>query len=168
MNKDKTKVVYYNRIKFLGYSFYKIKDEYRFRIHPESIVKLKAKIRNLTSRNNGWGYAKIKARLSAFIKGWINYYKYADIKGMLVRIDKWYRRRLRMLIWKQWKRIRTRYRNLVKLGIPKRKAFEWANTRKGYWHISNSFILSRILSNEGLKKAGYLFFAEYYLQVRVG
>jgi len=168
MNKDKTKVVYYNRIKFLGYSFYKIKDEYRFRIHPESIVKLKAKIRNPTSRNNGWGYAKIKARLSAFIKGWINYYKYADIKGMLVRIDKWYRRRLRMLIWKQWKRIRTRYRNLVKLGIPKRKAFEWANTRKGYWHISNSFILSRILSNEGLKKAGYLFFAEYYLQVRVG
>ncbi|WP_462281739.1 group II intron reverse transcriptase/maturase [Salinivirga cyanobacteriivorans] len=168
VNKDKTKVVYYSRIKFLGYSFYKIKDEYRFRIHPKSIVKLKAKIRNLTSRNNGWGYAKIKARLSAFIKGWVNYYKYADIKGILVKIDEWYRRRLRMLIWKQWKRIRTRYRNLVKLGIPKRKALEWANTRKGYWHISNSFILSRTLTNERLKKAGYLFFTDYYLQVRVG
>jgi len=167
VNKSKTQVVYFNKIKFLGYSFYKVKEEVRFRIHPKSVIKLRDKIRFLTSRNNGWGYEKRKERLSSFIKGWINYFKYADIKGLLIRIDEWYRRRLRMVIWKQWKLIRTRYRNLVKMGIPKRKAWEWSNTRKGYWRISNSFILSRSITNANLAKAGYLFFLEYYLIVRV-
>jgi group II intron reverse transcriptase/maturase len=168
VNKDKTQVVYFNKIKFLGYSFYNVKGEVRFRIHPKSVNKLRDKIRSLTSRSNGWGYAVRKERLSAFIKGWINYFKYADIKNLLVRIDEWYRRRLRMVIWKQWKLVRTRFRNLVKLGIPKGKAWEWANTRKGYWRISNSFILYRSLTNENLTKAGYLFFSDYYLKVRVG
>jgi group II intron reverse transcriptase/maturase len=168
VNKDKTQVVNFNKIKFLGYSFYELKGEVRFRIHPKSVIKLRDKIRFLTSRSNGWGYEKRKERLSALIKGWVNYFKYADIKGLLIRIDEWYRRRLRMVIWKQWKLVRTRYRNLTKLGIPKGKAWEWANTRKGYWRISNSFIVSRSITNERLSKAGYLFFSDYYLKVRVG
>jgi len=168
VNKEKTQVIYLSKIKFLGYSFYKVKGEIRFRIHPKSVIKLRDKIRFLTSRSNGWGYTVRKEELSAFIKGWVNYFKYADMKNLLFRIDEWYRRRLRMLIWKQWKRNRTRYRNLIKLGIPKGKAWEWANTRKAYWRVSNSFILSRSLTNENLSRAGYLFFSEYYLKVRVG
>jgi RNA-directed DNA polymerase len=167
VNREKTQVVHFSRIKFLGYSFYKMKGEVRFRIHPKSIAKLRDKIRFLTSRSNGWGYSTRKEKLSAFIKGWVNYFKYADIKNLLVRIDEWYRRRLRMVIWKQWKLVRTRFRNLIRLGIPKGKAWEWANTRKGYWHISNSFILSRSITNDNLSKAGYLFFLDYYLKVRV-
>ena len=167
VNKEKTQVIYLSKIKFLGYSFYKVKGEVRFRIHPKSVIKLRDKIRFLTSRSNGWGYAVRKERLSAFIKGWVNYFKYADIKNLLFRIDEWYRRRLRMVIWKQWKRVRTRYMNLIKLGIPKGKAWEWANTRKAYWRVSNSFILSRSVTNENLSKAGYIFFSDYYLKVRV-
>jgi RNA-directed DNA polymerase len=167
VNRDKTQVVHFSRIKFLGYSFYNKEGEVRFRIHPKSIVKLRDKIRFLTSRSNGWGYSARKEKLSAFIRGWINYFKFADIKNLLIRVDEWYRRRLRMVIWKQWKWSRTRFRNLQKLGIPKRKAWEWANTRKGYWHVSNSFILSRSITNESLSKAGYLFFSDYYLKVRV-
>lgn len=167
VNKEKTQVIYLSKIKFLGYSFYKIKEEVRFRIHPKSVIKLRDKIRFLTSRSNGWGYAVRKERLSAFIKGWVNYFKYADIKNLLFRIDQWYRRRLRMVIWKQWKRVRTRYKNLIKLGIPKGKAWEWANTRKAYWRVSNSFILSRSVTIENLSKAGYIFFSDYYLKVRV-
>jgi RNA-directed DNA polymerase len=168
VNKEKTQVEQFSRIKFLGYSFYEKKGEVRFRIHPKSIVKLRDKIRFLTSRSNGWGYSARKEKLSSFIKGWVNYFKYADIKNLLIRIDEWFRRRLRMVIWKQWKLVRTRFRNLIRLGIPKGKAWEWANTRKGYWHISNSFILSRSITNENLSKAGYLFFTDYYLKVRVG
>ena len=168
VNKDKTQVVYFNRIKFLSYSFYNMKGEVRFRIHPKSKEKLRDKIRFLTSRSNGWGNSVRKEKLSYFIKGWVNYFKYADIKSLLIRIDEWYRRRLRMVIWKQWKRIRTRYINLIKLGIPKGKAWEWANTRKSYWRISNSYILSRSITNNNLTKAGFLFFSEYYLKVRVG
>ena len=168
VNKEKTQVIYLNKIKFLGYSFYKVKRKIRFRIHPKSVIKLRDKIRFLTSRNNGWGYAVRKEKLSAFIKGWVNYFKYADIKNLLFRIDEWYRRRLRMVIWKQWKRVRTRYTNLIKSGIPQGKAWEWANTRKAYWRVSNSFILSRSITNENLSMAGYLFFSDYYLKVRVG
>lgn len=167
VNRDKTSVVYYNQIKFLGYSFYKTKGEIRFRIHPQSIVKLKSKLRVLTSRSNGWGNEKRKRKLSAFIKGWINYYKYADILNLMKRIDEWYRRRLRMVIWKQWKKIKTKRRNLTKLGIDKYKAWEYANTRKSYWRTSKSPILQRSVTNKRLKQAGYIYFLDYYMQVRV-
>ena len=84
------------------------------------------------------------------------------MRKLLERVDTWYRRRLRMVIWKQWKRIRTRGRNLMMLGINKRKAWEWANTRKGYWHIANSYILARSVTNERLRRAGFLFFLDYF------
>ena len=167
VNRDKTSVVYYSRIKFLGYSFYKTKGNIRFRIHPQSIVKLKSKLRVLTCRSNGWGNEKRKRKSSSFIKGWVNYYKYADILGLMKQIDQWYRRRLRMIIWKQWKKVKTKWRNLIKLGINKCKAWEYANTRKSYWRTSKSPILSRSVTNERLKLAGYIFFYDYYKQVRV-
>jgi len=167
VNREKTTTAYISKIKFLGYSFYVTKGEGRLRVHPGSIAKMKERIRTLTSRSNGWGYARRKEALRQYIIGWVNYFKLADIDKMLQRIDMWYRRRLRMVIWKQWKRIRTRRRNLMKLGIDKYKAWEWANTRKGYWHIANSYILACTITNERLNEAGYIFFSDYYRAVRV-
>ncbi len=80
-------------------------------------------------------------------------------------MDEWYRRRLRAIIWKQWKLIRTRFGNLIKLGIAKYKAWEYANTRKSYWHTANSPILTRAVTNERLKSAGYIFFYDSYRKV---
>jgi len=162
VNREKTTVAYISRIKFLGYSFYVYKGEGRLRVHPNSIAKMKEQIKMLTSRSNGWGYARRKEALRQYITGWVNYFKLADMRKLLERVDTWYRRRLRMVIWKQWKRIRTRGRNLMKLGIDSHKAWEWANTRKGYWHIANSFILSRTITNERLRHAGFIFFSDYY------
>jgi RNA-directed DNA polymerase len=167
VNREKTATAYVSRIKFLGYSFYVYKGEGRLRVHPKSIAKMKERIRTLTSRSNGWGYARRKEALRQFITGWVNYFKLADMMKLLVRVDEWYRRRLRMVIWKQWKRVRTRWRNLIKLGINKYKAWEWANTRKGYWHIANSFILGRTVTIDRLKQAGYIFFSDYYRIGRV-
>jgi group II intron reverse transcriptase/maturase len=167
VNRDKTSVIYFNQIKFLGYSFYQKKGEIRFRIHPKSISKLQAKVKELTSRSNGWGNDRRKQALSYFIKGWVNYFKYADILSLTDRIDGWYRRRLRMIIWKQWKRVRTRWRNLIKLDINRQKAWEFANTRKSYWRTAKSFILTTSITNERLRQAGYIFFSDYYKQVRV-
>lgn len=167
VNREKTSLVYFNRIKFLGYSFYKTRGEIRFRIHPKSVLKMRSKIRELTKRSNGWGNEKRKQQLSYFIKGWIFYYKYVDMKSLMKKTDEWYRRRLRMIIWKQWKRIRTRGRNLIKLGINKYKAWEFANTRKGYWRTANSPILSTSITNTRLKQSGYIFFSDYYNKVRV-
>ena len=167
VNRDKTKVAYIRDIKFLGYSFYRYKGECRLRIHPKSVEKMKARIRKLTSRSNGWGNERRKASLNQYIKGWVQYFKLADIKTLLTTTDAWFRRRLRMVIWKQWKRIRAKMANLIKLGINRYKAYEWANTRKGYWHIANSFILSRSVTDERLIKAGYVFFSDYYKTVRM-
>ena len=162
VNKTKTVVDYVGRVKFLGVSFYEKNGEARVRIHPKSIAKLKARIRKLTARSNGWSNEKRKQKLREYIIGWVNYFKIADIKSLLVRLDEWLRRRIRMVVWKQWKKIKTKFANLQKLGIDKQKAWEWANTRKSYWRTSSSPILHRSLTTEKLRKAGYLFFSDYY------
>jgi len=162
VNRDKTTTAYISRIKFLGYSFYVTKGEGRLRVHPKSIAKMKERIRTLTSRSNGWGYARRKEALRQYIIGWVNYFKLADMRQLLIRVDEWYRRRLRMIIWKQWKRIRTRGRNLMKLGIVRYKAWEYANTRKGYWRTAGSAILNSSVTSDRLKQAGYIFFTDYY------
>ncbi|MDM8004409.1 MAG: group II intron reverse transcriptase/maturase [Bacteroidota bacterium] len=167
VNRDKSKAAHVREVKFLGYSFYIAKGEGRLRIHPKSVAKMKARIKELTSRSNGLGNDRRKEALSQYIKGWVQYFRLADMKVLLITVDEWYRRRLRMVVWKQWKRIKTRIVNLVKLGVKKQKAFEWANTRKGYWHIAGSHILSTTITTQRLRLAGYLFFTDYYSKVRV-
>jgi len=162
VNKTKTVVDYVGRVKFLGVSFYEKDGEARVRIHPKSTAKLKAKIRQLTARSNGWSNDYRKKKLREYIIGWVNYFKIADIKSLLARLDEWLRRRIRMVIWKQWKKVKTKFTNLQKLGIDKQKAWEWSNTRKSYWRTSSSPILHRSLTTEKLRKAGYLFFSDYY------
>jgi hypothetical protein len=118
------------KVKFLGYSFYKSKGEGRLRIHPKSVSKMKAKIKELTSRSNGCGNARRKEALRQYSTGCVNYFKLADMNSLLQRVDEWYRRRLRMVICKQWKRIKTKLVNLVKLGVKKSKACYCTNIER--------------------------------------
>ena len=166
VNRVKSTVSYITKVKFLGYSFYKLKGEGRLRIHPKSVEKMHNKLRDLTSRSNGWGNARRKESLRLYITGWINYFRYADMKNLLLKTDEWYRRRLRMVLWKQWKLVRTRYRHLMKLGINRSKAWEHANSRLGYWHLAGSWVLQVSVSNEKLSEAGYLFMTDCYLAAR--
>jgi len=166
VNKDKTVVDYVGNVKFLGFSFYRTKGKTRVRIHSKSIEKMRNRIRSLTSRNNGMSNKDRATRLRGYIMGWINYFRIADMKRVLTETDKWMRRRIRMIYWKQWKRVRTRFKVLKTLGIQKQKAWEYANTRKGYWRISNSQILSGSLGNEVIKRLGFLFFSDYYRQTK--
>jgi len=165
VNREKTVVDYMGKIKFLGFTFYQYKGKARVRIHPKSINKMKDKIKEMTARNNGIGNESRIKKLRSYIMGWINYFKIADMKKLLSEIDEWMRRRIRMVYWKQWKKVRTRFKMLQILGIHKQKAWEYANTRKGYWRISNSPILSKSLNNDTIKRFGFLFFSEYYRQV---
>jgi group II intron reverse transcriptase/maturase len=141
--------------KFLGFSFYLLKGKSRIRISPKSIQRFKDKIKAVTSRSYSIDMNVRINKLNQITVGWVNYYgKLADAKRLLKETDEWIRRRLRMCIWKQWKNIKTKHKNLVKLGTPERKAWEYANTRKGYWRVSNSPILNRTLNNqffEGIK-----------------
>ena len=80
-------------------------------------------------------------------------------------LDGWTRRRLRACLWKQWKRIRTKHDNLMKLGVPSPKAWEWANTRKKYWRIAGSYILATTVTNQFLEDCGYKSLVKQYERV---
>lgn len=165
VNREKTVVDEAKRVKFLGFSFYRSKGETRVRIHPKSTAKMRAKIKEFTSRSNGMGNEDRAKKLRRYIIGWVNYFKLADMKNLLQTTDEWMRRRIRMIYWKQWKRVRTRFKRLQTLGIHKQQAWEYANTRRSYWRTSNSPILTKSLGNSTFKEFGFLFFSDYYRQV---
>lgn len=162
VNREKTVVAYAGRIKFLGYGFYRSKKGFALRVHAKAKAKMKARVRELTSRRRVNDYEEWKKRLKQYVVGWVNYYKLADMGEYLKSIDEWMRRRIRMVFWKKWKRVRTRWRNLLTLGISNRNAGILANSRKGYWRIAASPIMNTALSNQRLERAGFQFFYSYY------
>src|SRR5690606_31968902 len=141
--------------KFLGFSFTSAKEP-KIRIAKESIKRMKEKVREITSRKMPYPMEYRIAKLNQYLIGWCGYFALADTKSVFKELDGWIRRRLRMCLWKNWKKPKTKIRNLIKLGVPKGKAYEWGNSRKGYWRISKSPILHKTLgnsywSNQGLK-----------------
>ena len=162
VNTEKSKVERPWSGKFLGYSFYRSKGGIRFRVHEKSAKKLKDKLKELTGRNKIGNIKTTYEKIKQLVVGWINYFKLADMKGLMSRIDEWLRRRIRMCYWKQWKKISTKFNNLKKLGIPKDKAWEFANTRKSYWRTAKSPILHRSITNTKLKKNGLVSLLEIY------
>jgi len=168
VNRDKTHVGYIGHgIKYLGYSFRVANGKCHLGLHAKTKARMKTKLKELTRRSNGMGYERRKTTLKRYIRGWMEYYKLAECKNFLQDTDQWYRRRLRMCIWKCWKKVKTRFANLMKCGISRGQAWQWANTRKGYWRIAGSGILARAISNENLKIAGYPSLMGYYTELHV-
>ena len=165
VNREKTEVAYVGRVKYLGYSFYVMNGQCRLRLHPKSVTKMKAKLKELTSRSNGWGYAKLKDKLNRFINGWMNYFKLADMRNILQSTDEWLRHRIRSYVWKSWKKVCARFKNLVRCGIDRWRAWQWANTRGGYWNTAGSPILCRAMNNERLKLQGYPCLVDLYVKL---
>ena len=148
VNTEKSAVSIPSKRKFLGYSFYYVKGGMKLRVHNKSYERLKEKIRKITNRNISMNFNYRIKKLNEIITGWVNYFKLAKMKRKLIELDQWIRRRLRACIWKTWKKTKTKFRNLIRLGIPRNKAWEYANTRKGYWRISVSPILSKTITNQ--------------------
>ena len=163
VNRKKTEVAHISKVKYLGYSFYRYKGKCRLRVHPKSVTKMKNKIRELTDRNNGMSNAKREEKYQQFVRGWINYFKLADMKGLLTRADEWARRRIRAVYWKQWKRVRTRYRILRKLKLEHWQAIKLANSRCGYWRMAE--MLNTVITKKIIAKLGYTSMLDYYLIV---
>lgn len=163
VNMTKSKVSKPNEIKYLGFGFYKDRysQEYRAKPHEKSVQKLKQKLKQLTKRS--WsvslGYRLLKIR--QLMVGWVNYYRIGDFKMKCKEIDQNIRFRLRMCIWKQWKKIHRKHEELVRLGIEYNKAQSWANTRKGYARSAVSF-LQVALSDNYLKKIGLVSLLDQY------
>ena len=168
VNQEKTTVAYITKIKFLGFGFYIDKGgNAQITVHKKSKEKMKKRIREITKRNRPISSKQLADELRQFIVGWVNYYKIAKMQEFLMKIDKWMRRRIRMIYWKRWKLVRTRYRNLRVLGINHTEAIRWANTRKSYWHIANSYILTCTLTNDRLEQFGFISSLEYYKTINL-
>jgi RNA-directed DNA polymerase len=133
---------------FLGMSFYKIFKKTRIYVPKKSKQRFEDKLKKLTNRNWGVSMEYRIHKVNQLIQGWGNYFKVGDIKKYSSTIDSHIRRRLRACRWKEWKKVKTKYRNLMKLGISREEAWKNANTRKGYWHFSNSPVIDRALNNK--------------------
>ena len=155
VNRDKTCVEQISKVKYLGYSFYRYRGKCRFRVHPKSIAKMKEKIRELTNRSNGWGNEYRALKLTQFIRGWVNYFGMADMKSLLSQTDEWLRHKIRAIYWKQWKKVKTKFKELKKLGVDKEKAWVCANMRNGNWYCSGYFVLQTAFNNKKLRELGY-------------
>ncbi|WP_342471271.1 group II intron reverse transcriptase/maturase [Ureibacillus sp. FSL K6-3587] len=139
--------------KFLGFSFTYHKEP-KVRIAKESLKRMKNKVREITSRKMPYPMEYRIQKLNQYLVGWCGYFALADTKSIFLELDKWIRRRLRMCLWKNWKKPKTKTRNLIQLGVPQWQAYEWGNTRKSYWRISNSPILHRTLGNSYWRNQG--------------
>jgi RNA-directed DNA polymerase len=136
-------------------------------VPKERWKRLKEKIRRITQRKWSMAMEVRLLKLAQLMRGWIQYYKLAEIKSYLKGLDQWIRRRLRAIRWKEWKKIKTKYDNLVKLGLENCKAWEYANSRKKYWRVAGSFILTRTLTNQYWVDQGYKDFSSYFQVVKI-
>ena len=148
--------------KFLGFALGRNKNGTYIRVHAKSLQKAKQKLRELTSRSQGKSVRTVMQNVQVFMQGWLGYYAIADMMSTMEDWNGWLRRRLRMYIWKQWKKPKTRVTNLKKLGMEDWKAYRNGNTRKGYWAVAGSGILTHTITNERLAQAGYFDIARKY------
>lgn len=170
VNVEKSKIARPNQIKYLGFGFYKKINQniWRLKPHIKSVQKFKTKLRDILIRNRSISLDERLLKLKQLIYGWINYFRIADMKTLLTKeIDPNIRRKLRVIIWKQWKRIRKRYTCLRKLGITHRDAYVTVNSRRGYYHIAHTRVLETAISKERLNKRGLVNCLDHYLKVHM-
>ena len=167
VNVEKSKIARPNDIKYLGFGFYKKINQniWRPKPHIKSVEKFKYKLSQILLRKRGISLDQRLKELKYLIYGWVNYFRIADMKKLLTYIDKHIRRKLRVVIWKQWKKIKKRYTSLRKLGITHRDAYVTANSRKGYYHIAHTRVLESAISKERLNKRGLVNSLDHYLKV---
>src|SRR5437899_5295494 len=146
VNSEKSAVARPWERKFLGFSFTNHKPPKR-RLAPKAMARFKERVRELTSRTRGISLARMVQDLAEYLRGWIGYFGRCETPEVLAKLEKWLRRRLRSMVWKQWKRGTTRYRELRKRGIAAQDAAKTAGSSDGPWHLANTPALKIALSN---------------------
>lgn len=169
VNVEKSKIARPNQIKYLGFGFYKKINQnvWRPKPHVKSVEKFKYKLKQILCRSWSISLDGRLLKLKQLIYGWVNYFKIADMKILLRGIDENIRRKLRVIIWKQWKKIRKRYSSLRKLGISHRDAYVTVNSRRGYYHVAHTCVLEQAISKERLNKRGLVNSLDHYLKVHI-
>jgi RNA-directed DNA polymerase len=165
VNRQKSKVDRASRVKFLGFSFYKYRGEVRIRVASKSLQRFRQRLRRLTRRTRSGKLEDIIREVNQYLRGWIGYFRLADTPSVFEALDSWIRRRLRQMVWKRWKRGRTRYRELVALGVPRERAALGA-VGTSPWRMSRTPVVNEALSNAYLQKLGLEGIGQRYRQLR--
>ena len=170
MNGEKSKVVSVFAIrnfKFLGFTLGKNGKGIYVRVHGKSWEKMKSKLKDLSSRRSVQSIRPALAKIKVYMRGWLNYYGIADMKKRIDELNKWLYHRIRMCIWKQWKKPKTRVKNLRKMGVPEDLAWQAGNSRRGYWFTTHTVAVNLAMTKERLINSGFYDLAAAYQSVHV-
>ena len=170
VNQKKSRVVSVFAIrnfKFLGFTLGKNGKGIYVRVHVKPWKKMKSKLKELSSRRSVQSIRPSLEKIKVFMRGWLNHYGIADMKNRIDELNSWLYHRIRMCIWKQWKRPRTKTRNLLKLGVPEDFAWQAGNSRRGYWFTTQTVAVNMALTKQRLINSGFYDLATAYQSVHV-
>ena len=170
VNREKSRTVSVFAIrnfKYLGFALGRNGSGIYVRVHPKSWKKFKSKLRELSSRRSVQSIKPSLEEIKVYARGWLNYYGIASMKNPIEEVNKWLYHRIRMCIWKQWKKPRTKVKNLMKMGIPKDLAWQAGNSRRGYWFTTQTVAVNMAMTRERLIASGFYDLATAYQSVHV-
>jgi hypothetical protein len=165
VNEKKSAVARAGKRKFLGFSFFKRDGAVRVRVASQALDRMQEKLRHLTRRTRPGELDDLLREINRQAIGWVGYFRLADTPSVFQELDEWLRRRLRQLIWKRWKRGKTRWRELVKLGVPPKMAGLGA-VGTSPWRMAASPVVNMALGNAYFRKHGLASLTERYRQLR--
>ena len=164
VNMTKTKITRPRELKYLGFGFWKSSDGWKSRPHQDSVRRFKLKLKKLTQRKWSIDLTRRIEQLNLSIRGWINYFSLGNMKSIVTSIDERLRTRLRVIIWKQWKKKSRRLWGLLKLGVPKWIADKVSGWGDHYQLVAQKSVLKRAISKPVLEKRGLVSCLDYYLE----
>lgn len=142
--------------KFLGFTFKSKKESGTITVHESRVKRLKDKIRGLTKKMRGSKLTdSIRKVLMPTVRGWVNYFGLAEERSIFESLDGWVRRKIRDILWRQWKKPRTRCKRLIALGLKEHTAKAWAYSSKGPWRMARTYGMHKAVSNAVIEAMGY-------------
>jgi len=170
INRDKSGIRRPVNFQILGFGFvpvYRkgIKGKYQLVVMKKRWINLKAKLKEVTRKTTPMSFDERIQKLNEIQRGWINYFRHANIKTKLSELDGWLRNRLRYCIWHDWKKPERKRKNLIRLGVEHGEAYAWSRSRMGGWAIAQSPILGTTITVARLKKRGYIPLETMYQQM---
>jgi len=165
VNRDKSAVDRPWRRKFLGYTI-TAHSEPKLRVAPEAVKRFRDKVRELARQGRGRSLGWMVERLEPLIRGWVAYFRMAEVKAAFEELDQWLRRRLRCILWRQWKRPRTREQRLMKLGLERQRASTSASNGHGPWWNAGASHMNQAVPTRFLRELGLLSLLEEHRRLQ--